>query len=72
MAKFNVVEKNAKKAMKLNRILCVYNVSPYFVSYSIPISSYEADDNIENNVDNHNKNIHSMIATVGCLYCYHL
>lgn len=27
MAKFNVVEKNAKKAMKLNLVFCVYIMS---------------------------------------------
>lgn len=42
--------KNSKEVIKLYLfILRVYNVSAYFVSSSIPRSSCEADDNIENN-----------------------
>lgn len=37
-------------------ILCLYNVNPYFISYSIPRSSCETDDNIEYNDDKHNEN----------------
>lgn len=36
-------------------MLCIYNFDFYLVLYSIPTSSCETDDNVENNDDNYNK-----------------
>lgn len=64
-----MLKKCSQSYEALCHILCVYDVSPCFVTYFIPRCSCEIDDSIENNDDNHNKSKYSLPETIISSYC---